>query len=281
MTEKIPLYEKLEFYIFLFVIVMLSIYFIPRIFKEKIIIYDICNFSFPEKPTIILRLDDIQDNTYGNVQQSIINYIIERNKSVSLAVIPTRLKGEDMTKYLNKIKTNSKIEIVQHGFTHQSYEYQNVTYDEALKSISEGKNLMQKTINVAPITFIPPNNAYNNNTIEVLKNLNFKIISAHAEIKFNGQLLFLGKNAQSVDYSLLDGYGLPITYSYTYVLDKCKTALDSINLCIIMIHPQDFVDSGKKNIDNIKYLQFTRLLEELDKIPDIQYKTFKDMLKCS
>lgn len=287
--EKIPFYERLEFWMFFVFILPLLVYWVihfaqgivDRPGQMQSIDYSNCSFEYPTTPVIVLRLDDVQGGTYGDTQQKIISDILNRGKSVSLAVIPSRLGGDTITKYLNKIKNNEKVEIALHGMSHKRNEFQNLSYEDAYNKIFEGKELIQKNFNVVPITFIPPGNVYNNHTINALKILNFKIISATTnEIKMEEQLVFLGKTSQTADYLDLDEYVLPTTYNYTYVLEKCRNTLNSINLCIIMIHPQDFVDSGKRRIDNYKYLQFTTLLGELDTIPNIQYKTFRDLLTC-
>ena len=51
---------------------------------------------------------------------------------------------------------------------------------------------------------------------------------------------------------------------YEYVINSCNNSLNSINKCIIMVHPQDYLTNGV--FDQEKYNQYIALLLEIKKL---------------
>lgn len=235
-----------------------------------------CQFIFPKEKTIIIRLDDVQQYAWNNIVMNITNDILKRDMAITLGVIPHGIGNDKIiTNYLrNKIK-DSRIEIAQHGTNHIDYEFKYLnrskTYDLALSGLEE----IVESLGIRPITFIPPNNEYNGNTTEVLAELGFAILSTKDEYKFDGNMVHIGLTIQT---KYLDSEKLvPIED----ILSSCNVSLEQKNICVISIHPQDYVDR-KDNFDKNKYNRFIKLLNELKKLKKlgIRFATFKDLIRC-
>ena len=235
-----------------------------------------CQFILPDKKIIILRMDDVQKYAWSNLVMNITNEILKRDMSITLGVIPNGIgQDKNITKYLRAKIKDPRIEIAQHGTNHLEYEYKylngSATYDLALSGFEE----MIKTLRIRPTTFIPPNNEYNEHMTEELSKLGFTIISTKDEYKFDGDMFHIGLTIQT---KYLENEELvPIKD----ILSSCNVSIDQKNICVINIHPEDFVYKNG-NLDKNKYKKFIKLLNELEKLKklDIEFKTFKDLIKC-
>lgn len=237
--------------------------------------YSNCEFQV-QKNTIILRLDDIAAWSYKDISRDMVNEVLERNMSISLGVIPEYLeKDKNVIKWLNTLKYNPHVEIALHGYDHDENEFMNLTKDEAVEKITKGKNKFEDSLGVIPITFIPPYNEYSSAVKEALIEENFKIFSAKQDEYEVNDIISLGYNARTYDY-----------YTYRFVpvdevLESCKNSLRERGICVVMLHPQDYlVAEGSSDIDYDKYNEFLKLLDGLEEL-NADFKAFKDVLDCT
>lgn len=128
-------------------------------------------------------------------------------------------------------------------------------------------------MHINPVTFIPPYNEYNKNTTRALSRLGFRIISGkESEYKFDGNMMYIGYDTQT-KYSDQKEL-IPVDK----IIDGCSKSLDEKNVCVIMIHPQDYVKADLKTLDKDKYTQFVELLDRLKKL-NAKFITFRYILK--
>mgnify|MGYP001574133891 CR=1 FL=1 len=242
--------------------------------SDKIVIYNqtesnSCHINTVE-PTIILRMDDVR--AYSIITPYLVNEILERNISVTLGVIPKDLeKGNEMIKYLDKIKTNPRIEIAQHGNNHNETD-KNITKD----SLVEGYTKIQKVLGIVPTTYIPPYQEISPDSKEIISSY-FKILSngeriikegkKNVEIGYTEETYWFNKNKPA-----------PIET----IISKCKESLDSTNLCVIAIHPQEYaVDMNNAlALDKNKFEEFKLLLGKLENL-NARFSRFIDIVYCS
>ena len=202
---------------------------------------------------IILRLDDIQAFAWKEIQISMINDALKRDKTLSLGVIPLNLLDDkELSNLLKKNKCN--LEIILHGYDHSYEEFSNLNYSQADKKIKDGIKILNE-IELNITTFIPPNNIFSNKTKDALINNNFKIISAGY---WNSKYGFNVSTYNWEEKKLND---------YKDVLKNCEKDLDNNKTCIIMMHPQDYL----KN-----YSSYTKLLDGLDEL-NASVINFKDL----
>lgn len=233
-----------------------------------------CAPRYPSIPTIILRMDDIGANRYSDTRFVLVDEIIAKNISLVLGVIPDNLEQDiPLVKALQTYAAHPKIEIAQHGYEHASNEFENMSEEDAAEAIDKGRAILMKDIGVVPFTFIPPSNSYSKGTINALKQKGFHVISAKEdEYRFDGTLFFVGKNVETYDF-----------YHQRFIpaeeiLQTCTDHLLLTHLCVVTIHPQDFLNEQFE----LETQQFTEFLNMLDRVSviGVQFNSFKDLMSC-
>ena len=237
--------------------------------------------------TIIIRMDDIAAHQYKGTSEKLIQDILDRNMSITIAVIPNRIyqlhEDKELVSWLNKRKDNPNFEIALHGSEHTFNEFKELNYGEASESIKEGNKEILTTLGIVPVTFIPPSNEYNYNTLLALKDAGFKIFSAKEDEHYlteQKDFLSLGYTARTYDF--YNTKFIPVEE----VIEDCRESLDEKDYCVVMIHHQDYLqkdDSGEivNEFDSERYSEFQRMLDELDKLSkeqNAEFKTFKDLI---
>ncbi len=222
---------------------------------------------FKKEKNIILRIDDIQAFAWRDISIKMVNEAFKRKMPVVLAVIPVGLeKDRKIVNYLKKNLCN--IEIAQHGWDNNIYnnpdipEFGELNEKEAYERIIKGKKVLQKITKDPIITFIPPNNIYSSGTAVALEKTGFKIISNEGSGYFD-------YTASTYDF---EHHKLT---KVTEVINECKEGLLRKNLCIIMLHPQDYATEGR--LDEEKYKNYLKLLDELEKM-DVGFVKIKDLI---
>lgn len=236
------------------------------------------SYNLPNKPTFILRLDDVQASLWGEACVRIINDTLSRNLSLSIAVIPDRdsPKTDEVMECIREHKDDPHLEITQHGFNHSYSEYDNISENETRLKTMKGLRKLYQDYDVSPVTFIPPNNEDNSNnniTPDTLWDMGFRIISTSGDLHYAGDILDVGHNAATTEYT-----GGNLT-DPGQIIRQCEKDFKKQNLSVIMIHPQDFVNNNR-TLNESKYANYLELLNELN-YTGAQSITFRDMLKVS
>ncbi len=213
------------------------------------------------KNTIIVRLDDIQAFAWRDTSMKMINYIIDKDLKVTLGVIPKNLKEDAvLVKFLRKTSCNT--EIAQHGWDHgQSNgntkpEFANITKSKAYNRIIRGKRYLEEIFNKSVVSFIPPNNVYSEEVLEALRQANVSFMSSEF-------------TTTTVDYGTDSEKLKPVKD----IVDSCKQGLRTNNLCIVLVHPQDYTTDDM--LDESKYAKFTNLINQLSVI-DADFMTIEE-----
>jgi peptidoglycan/xylan/chitin deacetylase (PgdA/CDA1 family) len=216
-----------------------------------------CTIEKPNERTIILRIDDITPWNNLDLMKDMVQDINERGYGVSLGVIPKRLQESDkLIKWLQDINENPLVELSQHGYEHTENEFKSLSYQEAMKKIEVGREIMIRYFGEHPLNFIPPYNVESEGTVNALKNLGFKTLSGSInEFYIRDGFASAGYTATTYKYSE-DKF-----VNADQVLKDCKASLDKNGVCVIMMHPQDFTEDGTVNKE--KYSEFIKVLNGL------------------
>jgi peptidoglycan/xylan/chitin deacetylase (PgdA/CDA1 family) len=217
---------------------------------------------------IILRIDDVQAWYLNKVSIQMIDTILKNNLAVSVGVIPDKIEKDSLIlDYLKSKIDNPKFEIAQHGTFHYTNEFEDLNYNETLERIILGREEITDNLGITPVTFIPPYNEYNNDTLKALENLGFKIFSAKEnEFKIDN-LSLIGFNTRTKEVNATE------INEINEVVNECNVSLNYRNSCVVMIHPSDFVVNGK-----FKYQEFLDLLSGLKKL-NADFVTFNTFLE--
>ena len=172
---------------------------------------------------VFFRNDDV--GTPGK-RFSLLNRIfIERGIPIHHAVVPKNLTGNSAQELI-EIQTRAPeiIEYGQHGYSHENHgnraiktEFAGRSLEEQRNDIENGKKIMESSFGPESSTvFSPPWNRCDMNTLRVLEELGFKILSSKMDPKLN-----------------LDGSGIgfaPVILSFNvkdYHTGKFKTDLNN------------------------------------------------------
>lgn len=232
-------------------------------------------FKLITERTIVLRMDDVQGYAWNDIFINLTDTVLSKNMSITLGVIPYRNVENDIVakKYLLDKMKDPRIEIALHGTSHSSVEFLNLNEEEAYNLAKLGLDKMISVLNIRPITFIPPENEYDENTIIALSKLGFKVISAkEKEYKHDRGVIRIGYTIPTKHSNEQDL--VPINKIFEY----CKISLDEKNICVILIHPQDYVAEDRRSLNQTRYKQFADMLDEL-KTLDTRYSTFAGLIQ--
>jgi len=211
---------------------------------------------------IVLRVDDIQSFVWGDVQRMIIDDTLNRGYTMSLGVIPADLEDDrEMSRFL--INRRGDLEIALHGLDSEFDEFDSLEYEDALDRIDNGLDILS-FVEPEVATFIPPNNGYSDGTLKALDEKGLGLSAGYWNSEY-------GFDATTYDWE--EGR-FP---SYEEVLGDCEISLDEKGLCIIMIHPQDFVSDGE--FDSEKYAHYLLLLDGIEDF-DANIINFRDLWRA-
>lgn len=232
-------------------------------------------FKFPEERSIILRLDDVQGQIWDTVVINLTDTVLRNNMSVTLAVIPDSGldKNPLIRNYIIDKAKDPRIEIAQHGFNHSEFEYLNLSEQRSYELTKLGYNKIVDILGVYPITFISPYGEYGEDAIISLSKLGFKIISARETEYFFDE----DADIAHVGYDFITSIDQRELVPVGDVSRVCNGYLEERNLCVVLIHPQDYVNEDRLTLNETKYKEFVKLLNELGKL-DAKFITFKDMI---
>jgi peptidoglycan/xylan/chitin deacetylase (PgdA/CDA1 family) len=163
-----------------------------------------------------------------------------------------------------------RIEIAQHGYSHMDYsaknhrtaEFRERTYDQQLRDIREGKDILTASLGIDRVpVFVPPFNAWDGNTIKALSASGFEVLSADRY-----------QPAYGADISIV-----PFT-AQLWDLERLlrDSSMPKAGTMIVLYHPPQIVKM------NERYFGLERLdglLKRIKEDPGIKVVSFGDLLR--
>lgn len=191
---------------------------------------------------IAFRLDDVQDYWLNNVQTHIIEQFVTNDIPITLGIIADSFGNDPMiTDY---VKSNlDKATIASHGVgTSPLTEFDKPTQEQLIKqSVTEITN----TVGISPQIFIPPQNRFNQDTIDVLIDNGFTHLSGsilHGDMPpfpLTGEILYRFPESTTTGQYDPDANvfrGMPSNQT----ISEAIGAIDSFGFAVITMHPQEF-----------------------------------------
>jgi len=216
------------------------------------------------KNKIVLRVDDVQAFAWRETTIKMVDEAVVNNMPMVLGVVPAKLREDPViTRYLKR--NHCRVEIAQHGWDHQSNppEFSELEEEEAYQRIIRGRAILKKITDFSIITFIPPHNIYSEGTRAALTRAGFLIVSSEGDSIFDFTTFTYDSSGNRLN---------PVSE----VIKQCKEGLNDNNLCVIMLHPQDYTTDNEH--DDEKYENYLELLSELRKL-DASFVVMKDIIK--
>ena len=194
---------------------------------------------------VAFRLDDIQDYSLNEVQMKVIDLFQEKNADLTIGVIGG-LIGEDgnIIEFLKeKLRnSNSVLEIASHSWNNSPItSFSKEKQDSIIKNTNEQ---LKKIFGVSPTVFIPPENVFNQDTLDVLKINNFTHLSSSFNYDFPPYPITdsaFYRFPQSTQTAVFDSdSNLWIIEDRNTILNDVISSVNNFGFAVVMMHPPDF-----------------------------------------
>lgn len=226
----------------------------------------ICSIVNSQNTQIVFRYDDFRLKE-DILDERIIKLFQKYQIPLTLGIIPCdqneMIMFEPNYPFLPELKravANGSVEIALHGLTHVKLgngEFGNVKKEEQYRRIKKGKSILDSIFNVRVVTFIPPWNAYDENTLDVMEQLNMKGISSALCVGQSFKNEYVSYFPNTID----DLKSLP------KVIDQNKHRKGII---VVMFHSYDF--NTQFDLSDME-----SYLAQISKDRKLKCKSFKDL----
>jgi peptidoglycan/xylan/chitin deacetylase (PgdA/CDA1 family) len=247
----------------------------------------------PHYVTVVFRYDDYCSRSDTELEKRIIADFKKHNVCCTFSIIPfvkaknylefepqdiIPLTPEKIAIARDAIKAGA-MDAAQHGYSHQTLqtkgwhtEFQTLDYSTQMDKLTKGKAFLEKVLDKPIITFVPPYNAYDAITIEVLEKLNFQCLSAGME----------GEPVPSTSLEILPGTcnlgNLRNTIEYA------RKIVDYDPIICVVFHQYVFTDvetaTEQEDINyKMSYDKFSELLSWVASQKDIRIMSIDQILK--
>jgi len=222
-----------------------------------------------KEKTVVMRVDDIQAFAWSDTTRLMITDAEERNVPLVLGVIPKRLmQDEPLVHFLRE--RHCRHEIAIHGFDHLPHgqndelaEFQTLDYAEAKHRLEHGLQGLAVVTNEPITTWVPPRNTHSTGTTVALTELGVTRWSTKGEDRWD-------YDADTYHYNT------DAKHPADPVIRECEITFATSDVCIVMLHPQDFTNAdGSYNEEKYSKLY----IDLLDRLRDRGYGfgTFADV----
>lgn len=140
------------------------------------------------KVIVAFRNDDIQEFSGSKLDLALFELFKAHKIPQTYALVPFKVdfvKNERLMKILKGHLASGLAEIALHGYAHENLgkgrlrtEFLGRPLDEQRKKINKGKAYLESVFNTEIISFIPPFNSYDLNTVNACKENGIKVLSS-------------------------------------------------------------------------------------------------------
>jgi peptidoglycan/xylan/chitin deacetylase (PgdA/CDA1 family) len=237
-----------------------------------------CQGNATEKPVyVVFRYDDYAANSVTAAELKIMEAFRKHDIPITFGVIPFKVAGDvedpaprDLLQ-LDSVKAEmlrtgyleGTLDISMHGYSHQTNspdylsEFAHLDYRDQVNRLSEGKEYLEDLTGARVITFLPPWNTYDMNTLAALEESGFTVLSAN-------------KKGLVAEGSAL--HYLPVSCDMIELKDAVKAARKSRDkqpLVVALLHDYDFLDINDVN-GVITYREFSDLIDWVSAQEDVE-----------
>ncbi|UVS68152.1 chitobiase/beta-hexosaminidase C-terminal domain-containing protein [Nitrososphaera viennensis] len=256
---------------------------------------------------VIFRLDDIQDFWLNTVQIALMNHFIAKGERLGVGVIMNFIGNDpSVVDKVGEGLNSGTFELVSHAWNH--VDHRTLTPQEQHDTLQQANQKMTSLWGSSAVAFIPPFNAYDDNTLAALEALDMKIISA----EFDQELPSIynpdepaspdNKVYKAIpDSDISDSHGIyhlpQVIGFYTYdsepptktsmntMTSRIDEAISSYGYAVVTLHPQDFAvkDSSQNPTNQISSSELADLDTLIENIQSRGYsiKTYSEAIGSS
>jgi len=213
--------------------------------------------STTSKRMVVLRLDDVQAYGWTDISIRMMNEAFATGFTMTAGVIPAGLKEDKrITKFIKR--HDCAIEYALHGYDHKDDirdvgpigEFANIDSKTARAKLIAGKNILSRYSKQTFSVFIPPRNQLSPGSKKALAQEGIPIVSSEGDAYFDYHTSTF--NFETNKFTDAEA-----------IINDCETRFSSgIDLCVIMLHPQDFAKPDLF-IDENRYNEYVKILHWL------------------
>jgi peptidoglycan/xylan/chitin deacetylase (PgdA/CDA1 family) len=140
-----------------------------------------------KKVIVVFRNDDIQEFSGSATERRFLQLFVENGIPQTYALVPFKKnleKENDLVSLLRNQQTKGLAEIALHGYAHENLagkrrsEFAGKPLEEQLEKIRSGKAYLERIFLREIVTFIPPFNSYDQNTLRAIAKSGIKVLSS-------------------------------------------------------------------------------------------------------
>jgi peptidoglycan/xylan/chitin deacetylase (PgdA/CDA1 family) len=140
-----------------------------------------------KKVIVAFRNDDIQEFSGSEAERRFLRLFVENGIPQTYALVPFKKdleKQEDMVSLLKEQQAQGLAEIALHGYAHENRagkrrsEFAGLPFDEQLEKIRSGKAHLERIFQREIVTFVPPFNSYDQDTLRACAHGGIKVLSS-------------------------------------------------------------------------------------------------------
>ena len=214
-----------------------------------------------EPPTLVIRVDDIQDFAFREAQLFLLNESIVNQIPLSLALIAGMFGEDRETVQAVKLAVSSGSEVAVHGWKHE--DLAKLSFGEQVALLSRSRSQIEEILDYDVEVLVPPMFSFDENTLAAMSEEGYTIVSTltdYAEPGLLSKVLSLPATIELSDFS--DG-----TWSMKS-LDSVKAeisrSIKKYGFAVIVTHPQEFLNDGELNQVNMElYRALLNTLKEV------------------
>jgi peptidoglycan/xylan/chitin deacetylase (PgdA/CDA1 family) len=231
---------------------------------------------------VVFRMDGIQDYWISAGQLGVMNQFMIRNQSLTLGIAMADI-GEDPD-IIGNVKRGvdgGLFELATHGWN--DTDHTTLSEEQQRNSLNDSNTKMITLFGNAPEIFIPPFDAFNDDTINAMRQVDMKILSANTS-SFNELQLIANNESSTLSSDPIQSktiFYVPSTISFKDYFDdqyrrnsvedifnNVTQSIGAYGYAVVVINPQDFMitDANGDATDTLDVNEVTDLSRLIDLI---------------
>lgn len=223
-----------------------------------------------EPPTLVIRVDDIQDFAFREAQLFLLNESIVNQVPVSLAVIAGMFGEDTEIAQAVKLAVSSGSEVAVHGWNHE--DLAELSFGQQAMLLSRSRCQIKEMLDYDVEVLVPPKFSFDENTLRAMNEEGYSIISTladYAEPGLMSNVISLPATIELSDFS----NGIWSMKSLDSIKTEISRSIRRYGYVVIVTHPQEFVTDGILDPDRMEL--YRTLLVTLKK--DYSFETLESL----
>jgi len=212
-----------------------------------------------EPPTIVIRVDDIQDFAFTEGQLFLLSESVANRVPVSLAVIAGDFGQDSEVVQAVKLAISLGSEVAVHGWKHE--DLAKLSFSEQVALLAQSRSRIREILDFDTRVLVPPMFSFNEDTIAAMHDEGYNIISASSDLTEPGSISEVISLPATVELSnYLNGTWR--MKSLDSVEAEISKSIQKYGFAVILTHPQEFISADGK-LNQVNTQLFRSLLRTL------------------